>query len=98
MVTKSITYYKDKRLYIDIIDASTQYPELANFVRIRDVSGQWVLYSASHGVTIIEYRGKANPGGNIPTWLANRTLISSMSETFENIVLQLDNPFQTTQD
>ncbi|MBJ2136275.1 hypothetical protein JEU11_07410 [Paraglaciecola chathamensis] len=98
MVTKSTTYYKDNTLYIDIIDASTHYAESAGFVRIRDVSGQWVLSSAGNGVTIIEYRGQANPGGNIPIWLANRTLISSMSETFENIVYQLDNPPQTTQD
>lgn len=98
MVTQSTTYYKDNALYIDIIDASTRYPASADFVRIRDVSGQWMLSSAGNGVTIIEYRGQANPGGNIPIWLANRTLISAMGETFENIVHQLDNPPQTTQD
>tara|TARA_R110002012_G_scaffold271823_1_gene457119 strand:- start:1011 stop:1658 length:648 start_codon:yes stop_codon:yes gene_type:complete len=98
MVTQSITYVEQGNVYIDIVDASEKYPESENFVRIKGVSGRWSLSAHANRFTYIEYQGQANPGGNIPIWLANRTLISSISETFENIVQQLDNPSLVPQD
>ncbi|ABG41016.1 conserved hypothetical protein [Paraglaciecola sp. T6c] len=98
MVTQSITYVEQGNVYIDIVDASEKHPELENFARIKGVSGRWTLNAHANRFTYIEYQGQANPGGNIPIWLANRTLISSIRETFENIVQQLDNPSLVAQD
>lgn len=98
MVTKSVSYYTNDILHIDITDMGDQYPLTQGYVRIQHISGQWVLKPVTQGLLSIEYIGRADPGGKIPTWLANRTLISSMGETFENIHKQLDNASGSGQD
>ncbi len=98
MVTKSVSYYQHNILFIDIIDVGEQYPQTEGYVRMQQVNGQWKLFLAANGLLTIEYTGRADPAGKIPTWLANRTLISSVRETFENIVQQLDNITEPSSD
>ncbi|WP_166423826.1 START domain-containing protein [Paraglaciecola sp. 20A4] len=98
MVTKSVSYYQHDILFIDIIDVGDQYPQNDGYVRMQKVNGQWKLFSTANGRLTIEYTGQADPVGKIPSWLANRTLISSVRETFENIVQQLDNITEPSSD
>jgi hypothetical protein len=45
-------------------------PEVPGKVRMKDMSGRWVLTPSGAGAHVI-FEVRANPGGNIPVWLAN---------------------------
>lgn len=70
---------------ITIEDRNHSLTELNNFVRMRNVSGQWTLTPLGTGQTLIEYEGVGEPGGNLPVWLANRIIVSNTHQTFANM-------------
>jgi hypothetical protein len=46
--------------------------------------GYWML-SPSEGGTEIEYSFLADPGGNIPAWLANQFIVSNPFKTIKGL-------------
>jgi hypothetical protein len=52
----------------------------------------WQANPLGEGRSEITYTGGGNPGGNLPTIIANKELITSMFKTFENLskVILLD--------
>lgn len=52
------------------LDRPDLVPEFKGKVRIPEMSGKWVLTSSGNSTHVV-FEVKANPGGNIPLWLAN---------------------------
>ncbi|MDN4501424.1 START domain-containing protein [Alteromonadaceae bacterium BrNp21-10] len=67
---------------IDIGDLGGEYVPINGYVRMKNVQGMWLISPLGNGIIEIEYQGSADPAGNIPTWLANSTLLSSTERTF----------------
>ena len=85
MVTLSTTIYGDNNVQIEISDRGDATPHHAKYVRMQNMHGLWEAYTLENGKSEITYTGGGNPGGNLPTFIANRELISSMFKTFQNL-------------
>jgi hypothetical protein len=59
------------------VEAVPDYlPQREGKVRIPQAQGQWKLVPSTDGVTVT-YQMHASPGGAIPNWLANRTVVDT---------------------
>lgn len=65
---------------IDLEHKNKAIPEDDDYVRMPFAVGYWVL-TPKGNKTVVEYSFLADPGGNIPAWLANQFIV--------------DNPFKT---
>jgi hypothetical protein len=92
MVTYSLTQIDKStgNVIISISDRATQFALQDNVVRMQNVSGQWQLLTNSDYTTTIIYQGYGEPAGNLPTWLANTLVVSSLLTTFQNLRLILE--------
>ena len=61
-------------------------------VRMQNMHGLWEANALENGKSEITYTGGGNPGGKLPTFIANKEMISSMFKTFQNLkkVILLD--------
>lgn len=73
----SITYK-----YNAVADASM--PVKSGKVRITEMSGAWTLEKQGEK-TQVTYQNKANPGGSLPAWLANSTVIKQPFNSIMNL-------------
>jgi hypothetical protein len=69
---------------IDLKEDSTFIPESEDYVRMPISRGYWILTPSGDG-TNIEYSFLADPGGNIPAWLANQFIVSSPFKTIKGL-------------
>jgi hypothetical protein len=92
MVTLSTTTFSDKKVQIEISDKGNTTPHHSKYVRMQNMHGLWEATSLENGKSEITYTGGGNPGGNLPTFIANKELITSMFKTFQNLneVILLD--------
>lgn len=85
MVTLSTTRIIKGIVEIEISDRSDAISPHAKFVRMQNMYGLWKATPLANGLTEITYQGGGDPGGNLPTFIANRELISSIYHTFQNL-------------
>ncbi|GAA0859208.1 START domain-containing protein [Aliiglaciecola litoralis] len=89
MVTYSFTSIdpNNGKITIDISDMSQRYPDDKDDdnVRMLNVSGQWKLLKLENGLTTLSYQGYGEPAGNLPIWLSNQLVVSSVYTTFNNL-------------
>lgn len=85
MVTLSTITTSKLAVQIEISDRSDAIPQHDKFVRMQNMHGLWEAVSLEEGNSEITYTGGGNPGGNLPTFIANKELISSMFNTFQNL-------------
>jgi hypothetical protein len=71
---------EDGVIRIDLKHKNDAIPEDGDYVRMPYAVGYWIL-TPNGTTTQIEYSFLADPGGNIPAWLANQFIV--------------DNPFKT---
>jgi hypothetical protein len=92
MIFYSKTTFTNNTVKIEISDKGDSMPEHTKYVRMQNMYGLWEANPLENGKTEITYTGRGNPGGNLPTFLANRELITSMFKTFQNLnkVILLD--------
>ncbi len=59
---------------------------------MQNMNGLWQASELENGKSEITYTGSGNPGGNIPVFIGNKELITSLFETFQNLkkVILLD--------
>ncbi|MCW5519856.1 START domain-containing protein [Aureitalea sp. L0-47] len=69
---------------IELKEDNTFIPETDDYVRMAISRGYWIL-SPSEGGTEIEYSFLADPGGNIPAWLANQFIVSNPFKTIKGL-------------
>ncbi len=65
-------------------------PEKENMVRIRKGTGFWDLTEDDHKNVTVTYQFHGEPGGNIPSWLANTFVVSHPFETLKNLKKRLN--------
>jgi len=92
MVFYSKSTFSNDTVQIEITDRGDTTPQHPKYVRMQNMYGLWQASSLDNGRSEITYTGSGNPGGNLPTFLANKELISSMFKTFQNLnkVILLD--------
>jgi hypothetical protein len=92
MIFYSKTTFTNNTVKIEISDKGDSIPEHSKYVRMQNMYGLWEASPLENGRTEITYTGSGNPGGNLPTFIANKELITSMFKTFQNLnkVILLD--------
>jgi hypothetical protein len=85
MVTLSTTRIIGGIVEIEISDRSDAITPHAKFVRMKNMYGLWKATPLANGITEISYQGGGDPGGNLPAFIANRELVSSIYHTFLNL-------------
>jgi len=92
MVTIAAITATDNAVQVKITDRGDTTPHHSKYVRMHNMHGLWEANAIENGTSEITYTGGGNPGGNLPTFIANRELITSMFKTFQNLqkVILLD--------
>ena len=75
---------------IDLIHRNSAAPVNEDYVRMPYSKGYWILKPAGNK-TKIEYSFLADPGGNIPAWLANQFIVESPFKTIKGLREYLKN-------
>lgn len=66
------------------IQALPDYLPVADgLVRVSRVDGYWSLQPKAGGVVEVVYQAHTEPGGSVPSWLANRFVIDAPFETLQ---------------
>lgn len=69
---------------IDLKENNTFIPKTEEYVRMTISRGYWLLTPSGHG-TSVEYSFLADPGGNIPPWLANKFIVGNPIKTINGL-------------
>lgn len=85
MVTLSTTTVSEHKVHIEISDRGENTPHHPKYVRMQNMHGIWEAKAIENGKTEVSYTGGGNPGGSLPTFIANKELITSMFKTFQNL-------------
>lgn len=60
-------------------------PEERDFVRVRRVDGQWQLKPLADGKVEVTYEVHTEPGGSVPSWLANSFVVDAPLQTLQGL-------------
>ena len=86
----SVTLSTQKRLADGSIEITLKskpnaYPLQKDLIRIRAISGYWKLTKIAPQITKVTLQISAEPGGRIPSWLANSIVIDMPLYTLTNL-------------
>lgn len=86
-VYKSITTLSEegKKAYVELINVDGFVEEKKNFVRMFKGRGFWELLELPGNKVEVTYQFQSDPGGNIPAWLANMSVVSNPYNTLVNL-------------
>jgi len=68
----------------------TYLPEKEDIVRITLSDTRWTVTPKGDSKALVEYMVTADPGGSIPSWLANSAAVDVPFQTFVNLRKELD--------
>lgn len=80
--------YKDaetSEIFIKMTAEPDILPEHANYVRVRQLEGAWNIMPISENRCRVVFRLHIEPGGEIPSWLANIAVIDTPYNTLNNM-------------
>ncbi len=80
--------YKDPKtseIFIKITAVPDFLPEDSNYVRVRQLEGAWNIMPLSENQCRVVFRVHLEPGGEIPSWLANIAVIDTPYHTMANM-------------
>ncbi|WP_296272285.1 START domain-containing protein [Pseudomonas sp. UBA6323] len=60
-------------------------PEEKDFVRVQRVDGQWHLKPLDGGKVEVTYEAHTEPGGSVPSWLANSFVVDAPLQTLQGL-------------
>ncbi|MDH1441058.1 START domain-containing protein [Pseudomonas sp. GD03721] len=60
-------------------------PEERDFVRVQRVDGQWQLKPLADGKVEVAYEAHTEPGGSVPSWLANSFVVDAPLQTLQGL-------------
>ena len=81
LVTTSIG--SDGAVMRKLEEVSTYLPEEKGFVRVTQVEGFWKLVPKGADETEVTYQVHTEPGGSVPSWLANKFVIDAPFNTLK---------------
>lgn len=67
----------------DLHGVADYVPEEKGFVRVSKVEGHWVLTPKGPGEVEVVYQVHTEPGGSVPSWLANSFVVDAPFNTLE---------------
>lgn len=60
-------------------------PEVSGEIRVPKLVGEWKLQPKGQGVTEVTYQVETEPGGSIPSWLANSFVVDAPLNTLKGL-------------
>lgn len=75
----------DNSIVITITNMPDFVPHKARYVRVPDFGGFWRLDPLADGWVKVTYQVYGDPGGWVPTWLANYAAMTSVTRTLQNM-------------
>lgn len=66
-------------------------PEQKGFVRVSKVDGLWSLTPKAVGEIEVVYQVHGEPGGSVPSWLANSFVVDAPFNTLKALRKQVEN-------
>ncbi|MCY1295375.1 START domain protein [compost metagenome] len=60
-------------------------PAVPGQIRVPKLEGEWRLVPKGPGVTEVTYQVQTEPGGSIPSWLANSFVVDAPMNTLKNL-------------
>lgn len=60
-------------------------------IRIPFATGLWLFYSVDNQTTQVTYQMHADPGGSLPTWLINSSVVDTPYNTLVNLKAYIEN-------
>ncbi|MFF7710161.1 START domain-containing protein [Pseudomonas sp. NPDC007930] len=63
----------------------TYMPEQKGFVRVTQVQGFWKLVPKGPNVTEVTYQVHTEPGGSVPSWVANKFVVDAPFTTMKGL-------------
>jgi len=60
-------------------------PSERDFVRVQRVDGQWQLKPLADGKVEVTYEAHTEPGGSVPSWLANSFVVDAPLQTLQGL-------------
>lgn len=60
-------------------------PEVSGEIRVPKLVGEWKLVPKGAGVTEVTYQVQTEPGGSIPSWLANSFVVDAPMNTLKGL-------------
>ena len=60
-------------------------PEEKDFVRVQRVDGRWQLKPLADGKVEVTYEAHTEPGGSVPSWLANSFVVDAPLQTLQGL-------------
>ncbi len=86
VVKATIVYDEEKDEVIITSDAAPTFiPDEEGLVRIHESSAKWQINRLSNGTLRLELTSHAEPGGNIPKWLANMVVLQLPKYMFSRL-------------
>lgn len=67
-------------------------PEESGFVRVTEVEGFWKLTPKSAGTTEVTYQVHTEPGGSVPSWVANKFVVDAPFNTLKALKALAEKP------
>ncbi|MFS0827760.1 START domain-containing protein [Pseudomonas phoenicis] len=74
-----------------IEEAPTLLPEEKGFVRVAQVEGFWKMVPEGGG-TRVTYQVHTEPGGSVPSWLANKFVVDAPFNTLKHLRERVERP------
>ncbi|MGG2396996.1 START domain-containing protein [Pseudomonas sp. SH1-B] len=65
-------------------------PENSDFVRVQRVEGLWHLQPQGEGRVEVTYEVHTEPGGSVPSWLANSFVVDAPLQTLQGLRAQVE--------
>ncbi|MEM7656998.1 MAG: START domain-containing protein [Bacteroidota bacterium] len=76
---------KEPAIICNMIGLPDRLPPTDKLVRITNYRGEWRLTPLENGKTQIVLQSLVDPGGSIPDWLANSSVVDSPFATMKNL-------------
>lgn len=83
---------EEKAVYCNIKCLSNILPEVPGVVRMTRADGYYKFREMGNGKVEVTLQIHAEPGGNIPAWLANTSVTSTPLETLQNLAREVQLP------
>ena len=82
----------EKAVYCTVKALTGILPEVSGVVRMTRADGYWKFREMGNGRVEVTLQIHAEPGGNIPGWLANTSVTSTPIETLLSLAKEVKNP------
>jgi len=66
-----------------LLEVPTYQPEVKGYVRVAQVDGYWKLVPKGANETEVTYQVHTEPGGSVPSWLANKFVVDAPFNTLK---------------